>query len=71
MTNMTKDKWVAIMKAAGLTEAPPRPPRASSRLNDDRRASSALERASPDDHQEFLESLHIQAAEIQAIRAWR
>ena len=55
---MTKDKWVSIMKASGLTEA------------DMRRWHVEFERAAPDDHQNFLEFLHIQPAEIQTIREW-
>ncbi len=54
---MTKEKWVSIMKAAGLTEA------------DMQRWHVEFERAAPDDHQQFLEYLRIQEPEIQTIRA--
>ncbi|HBY61829.1 MAG TPA: MerR family transcriptional regulator [Solibacterales bacterium] len=56
--DMTKDKWVAIMKAAGFTEA------------DMHRWHAEFEKAAPEDHQEFLEYLHIPAQEIGGIRAW-
>ena len=55
---MTKDKWVSIMKASGLTEA------------DMRRWHVEFERSAPEDHQKFLEFLHIQEAEIHTIRKW-
>ncbi len=53
---MTKEKWVSIMKASGFTEA------------DMRRWHVEFERAAPDDHQQFLEFLHIQDEEIRTIR---
>jgi len=53
---MTKEKWVSIMKASGLTEG------------EMHRWHAEFEKAEPDDHQEFLEFLHIPAAEIQVIR---
>ncbi|SRR5258706_13429930 len=56
--NMTKDKWVSIMKAAGFRE------------DDMRRWHREFERAAPDDHNEFLHFLHIPAAEITTIRDW-
>ena len=55
---MTKDKWVAIMKAAGFSE------------DDMRRWHREFERAAPDDHQEFLNYLHISPEEIRSIREW-
>ena len=55
---MTKDKWTAIMKASGLSE------------NDMRRWHVEFEKAAPEDHQKFLEFLHIQEPEIQTIREW-
>ncbi|MGI8741344.1 MAG: MerR family transcriptional regulator [Bryobacteraceae bacterium] len=55
--SMTKEKWVSIMKAAGLTE------------HDMRRWHTEFERAAPEDHQHFLESLHIGPDEIHRIRA--
>ncbi len=55
---MTKDKWVSIMTAAGLSE------------NDMQRWHVEFERSAPQDHQQFLEFLHIPPQEIQSIRAW-
>ncbi len=56
--NMTKDKWVSIMKAAGFSE------------DDMRRWHREFEKAAPEDHNEFLKYLHIPDAEIQTIRDW-
>lgn len=56
--NMTKDKWVSIMKAAGFSE------------DDMRRWHREFEKAAPEDHKEFLAYLHIPAAEITSIREW-
>ena len=56
--NMTKDKWVSIMKAAGFSE------------DDMRRWHREFEKAAPEDHNEFLNFLHIPAAEIKSIRDW-
>jgi DNA-binding transcriptional MerR regulator len=53
---MTKEKWVSIMKASGLTE------------REMHRWHAEFEKAAPEDHQEFLEFLHIPAPEIQTIR---
>src|ERR1035438_8669583 len=55
---VTKDKWVAIMKAAGFSE------------DDMRRWHAEFEKSAPGEHQEFLEFLHIPAEEIGHIRAW-
>ena len=44
---ITKDKWVAIMRAAGFTE------------DDMQRWHKEFEKAAPAEHQEFLEFLHI------------
>jgi hypothetical protein len=55
---MTKEKWVAIMKAAGFTG------------DDMRRWHQEFERAAPDDHHEFLKYLHIAPEEIKSIRDW-
>lgn len=56
-TNMvTKDKLVSIMKAAGLTE------------EEMHRFHAEFERTAPEEHQEFLEFLHIPAGEIRQIR---
>jgi MerR family transcriptional regulator, thiopeptide resistance regulator len=56
--HMTKEKWTSIMRSAGFTEA------------DMHRWHIEFERSAPDDHQQFLEYLHIPAAEIEAIRNW-
>jgi DNA-binding transcriptional MerR regulator len=53
---MTKEKWVSVMKASGMTEA------------DMHRWHAEFEKAAPDEHQEFLEFLHIPAQEIRTIR---
>jgi len=55
---ITKDKWVAVMRAAGFTE------------DDMHRWHKEFERAAPAEHQEFLEFLHVPADEIAAIRDW-
>jgi len=56
--DMTKEKWVSIMKAAGFNEA------------DMKRWHREFERSAPQDHQEFLQYLHIPEAEINSIREW-
>ncbi len=53
---MTKDKWVAIMRAAGFTE------------DDMHRWHAEFEKAAPEEHQEFLQFLHIRPEEIAKIR---
>jgi len=55
---ITKEKWVSIMKAAGLTEEAMH------------RWHAEFEKAAPEEHQEFLEFLHIPAPEIRTIRDW-
>ncbi len=55
---LTKDKWVAVMKAAGLTE------------DAMRKWHIQFEKMEPDAHQEFLVSLGIDNAEIKHIRQW-
>jgi MerR family transcriptional regulator, thiopeptide resistance regulator len=55
---ITKDKWVAIMRGAGFTEP------------DMHRWHREFERTVPQEHQEFLEFLHIPADEIKSIREW-
>jgi DNA-binding transcriptional MerR regulator len=55
---ITKEKWVSIIKASGLTEA------------DMRRWHAEFEKAAPEEHREFLEFLHIPGEEIQTIRDW-
>jgi len=56
--NMDKEKWVAIMKAAGLGE------------DEMHKWHREFERAAPEDHQEFLEYLKIPQPEIDKIRQW-
>ena len=58
MKNMTKEKWVAIMKAAGFSEA------------DMHRWHRTFEHSSPEEHERFLEYLHIPETEIRSIRKW-
>jgi DNA-binding transcriptional MerR regulator len=53
---ITKEKWVSIMKACGLSEQ---------QMNG---WHTEFERSAPQEHQEFLEFLHIPAAEIKGIR---
>jgi len=55
---ITKDKWVAVMKGAGLS------PEQMDKWHVE------FERSAPQEHQEFLEFLHIPAAEIETIREW-
>lgn len=55
---MTKERWVALLTAAGMT------------ADDRARWHAAFERLSPEAHQDFLESLAIDAEEIRTIRAW-
>jgi DNA-binding transcriptional MerR regulator len=53
---ITKEKWVSIMTACGLSH------------EQMSRWHAEFERSAPAEHQEFLEFLHIPAAEITAIR---
>ncbi len=55
---VTKDKLVSIMKAAGLTD------------DDMHRFHAEFEHSAPNEHQEFLEFLHIPQEEIRQIREW-
>jgi DNA-binding transcriptional MerR regulator len=55
---VTKDKWVEVMRAAGFSET------------DMRRWHAQFEKSAPQEHQEFLEFLHLPAQEIQSIREW-
>ncbi len=55
---ITKDKWVSIMKKAGLSE------------DAMHRWHAEFERSAPAEHQEFLEFLHIPPDEIRSIRGW-
>jgi MerR family transcriptional regulator, thiopeptide resistance regulator len=53
-----KDRWVAILRAAGLDDAAMH------------RWHVEFERIAPKGHQDFLESLGLQAAEVARIRQW-
>jgi MerR family transcriptional regulator, thiopeptide resistance regulator len=55
---ITKEKWVAIMRGAGFTEP------------DMQRWHTEFEKSAPEEHQEFLEFLHIPTNEIASIREW-
>ena len=56
--DMTKQKWTDIMRATGFTD------------DDMNRWHYEFEHAAPDDHQQFLEFLHIPQEEISHIREW-
>lgn len=53
---ITKKKWVSIMKASGFNE------------EDMHRWHVEFEKSAPDEHQEFLEFLHLSAEEVRSIR---
>ncbi len=53
---VTKDTWVSVMRAAGFSE------------DDMRRWHATFEKSAPQEHQEFLEFLHIPEDEIKTIR---
>src|SRR2546423_13797430 len=53
-----KEKGVSIMKTSGFSEA------------DMHRWHAEFERSAPDEHQEFLQFLHIPADEIRSVREW-
>jgi hypothetical protein len=53
---ITKEKWVSIMRAAGFGEA------------DMLRWHVEFEKSAPEEHQEFLQFLHISSDEIGAVR---
>jgi len=55
---INKDRWVEIMRAAGLSD------------QDMHNWHRQFERLEPEAHQEFLQSLGIQAAEIDSIHRW-
>jgi MerR family transcriptional regulator, thiopeptide resistance regulator len=55
---VTKEKWVAVMRAAGFTD------------DDMHRWHAQFEKSAPREHQEFLEFLHIPPDEVQSIRDW-
>jgi DNA-binding transcriptional MerR regulator len=54
---ITKEKWVAIMRAAGFSDG------------DMDRWHAEFETSAPEQHEEFLKFLHIQPAEVRAIRS--
>jgi DNA-binding transcriptional MerR regulator len=53
---ITKQKWVSVMKSCGFSE------------DQMQRWHAEFERSAPEEHQEFLEFLHIPAGEIKTIR---
>ena len=55
---ITKQKWVEIMSASGFS------PEQMHRWH------RAFEKSAPQEHQEFLEFLHIPPSEIHSIRQW-
>ena len=55
---ITKEKWTTIMRKAGFTD------------DDMHRWHREFESSAPEEHQEFLEFLHIEKGEIQTIREW-
>jgi MerR family transcriptional regulator, thiopeptide resistance regulator len=55
---ITKEKLTSIMRASGLSE------------DDMHRFHIEFERNAPEEHQEFLEFLHIPAEEVRTIREW-
>jgi DNA-binding transcriptional MerR regulator len=57
-SDMTKEKWVSIMHAAGFQE------------EDMRRWHKQFEQQAPEEHQQFLEYLQIPTEEIGEIRGW-
>ncbi len=58
MRMVTKEKWVDVMRSAGFTD------------EQMRRWHMEFEKAAPQEHQEFLEFLHIPAEEVARIREW-
>ena len=58
LDDMTKEKWVAIMRASGFTDA------------DMHRWHAEFEKSAPEDHEQFLGYLNINPDEISRIRAW-
>ncbi len=55
---INKERWVEIMRAAGLTD------------QDMHNWHAQFEKMEPESHQEFLESLGIEKGEIERIREW-
>jgi MerR family transcriptional regulator, thiopeptide resistance regulator len=58
MRMVTKEKWVDVMRSAGFTD------------EQMRRWHMQFEKSAPEEHQEFLEFLHIPAEEVVRIREW-
>src|SRR4051795_8847878 len=58
MRMVTKEKWVEVMRSAGFTD------------EQMRRWHMEFEKSAPEEHQEFLEFLHIPANEVVRIREW-
>lgn len=58
LDDMTKDKWVSIMRASGFSD------------DDMRRWHAEFEKSAPEDHEQFLAYLNIPAEEIARIREW-
>ncbi len=55
---MTKEKWVEIMRASGFSDA------------DMHRWHTQFEQSAPEEHEEFLKYLHIPETEVRTIREW-
>jgi len=55
---VTKQKWVEVMRGAGFSD------------EDMRRWHAQFEASAPEEHQEFLEFLHIPDDEVRSIRDW-
>jgi len=55
---VTKEKWVEVMRQAGFTD------------QQMHRWHKEFEKSAPQEHQEFLEFLHIPAEEVRRIREW-
>jgi MerR family transcriptional regulator, thiopeptide resistance regulator len=58
MRMVTKEKWVDVMRSAGFTD------------EQMRRWHVEFEKSAPEEHQEFLEFLHIPVEEVAKIRQW-
>jgi DNA-binding transcriptional MerR regulator len=58
MRMVTKEKWVEVMRGAGFDE------------DQMRRWHVEFEKSAPEEHQEFLEFLHIPGEEVRRIREW-
>jgi len=58
MDMVTKEKWVSVMQAAGFSD------------DQMHRWHMEFEKSAPEEHQEFLEFLHIPTEEVKKIREW-